>query len=125
MLESFPLLTVDQTKKLTNKSPTKSCSLDPLPTWLLKDAPVLQTLVVEVTTTINASLSSGTVPSCLKKALVTPLLKKAGLDHNHCKNFRPVSNLAFIGKLTEKVVASTTTDHMIRQGLFDVYQSCA
>ena len=33
-----------------------------------------------------------------------PLLKKASLDPSNLKNFRPVSNLSFTSKVTEKVV---------------------
>ena len=40
-------------------------------------------------------------PNCWKCPIVTPLLKKSGLEAIH-KNYRPVSNLAFISKIIEK-----------------------
>ena len=40
----------------------------------------------------------------LQLSIVTPLLKKPGLDTNDMKNFRPVSSLSFISKIFETVV---------------------
>ena len=40
-----------------------------------------------------------------KQAIVTPLLKKAGLDAADMANYRPVSNLTFLSKTVERVVA--------------------
>ena len=63
------------------------------------------------------------MPDQWKRAIVTPLLKKANLDHEILKNFRPVSNLAFISKLVEKVVAVRLQDHMTTNGLDEPHQS--
>ena len=87
--------------RLISQSPTKSCTLDPIPTTLTKQclhdlAPLSQGL--------SMSLSTGTVPSGLKQALVTPILKKQGLDANDLRNVRPVSNLPFASKILERVV---------------------
>ena len=54
---------------------------------------------------VNLSLVSGLLPSALKNAVLTPLLKKPNLDHEVLSNFRPVSNLKVISKVIEKVVA--------------------
>ena len=48
---------------------------------------------------------SGYFPSFLKTALLSPLLKKANLDHEVLANYRPISNLKVISKIVEKVVA--------------------
>ncbi len=55
---------------------------------------------------VNRSLLIAQFPTNLKCALVIPLLKKAKLDHEVFKIYRPVSNLPFISKIVEKVVAS-------------------
>ena len=52
-----------------------------------------------------------------------PLLKKPGLDQEILKNFRPVSNLSFVSKVIEKVIAARLLDHMKENGLMDPYQS--
>ena len=103
------------------KSPNKSCSLDPIPTWLLKNC--LDPLLPLITKIINQSLAEGDVPRAFKVAHVTPLLKKAGLDQDNLKNYRPVSNLSFLSKLLEKVVARRIDNHLDDQKLREPYQS--
>ncbi|XP_070582622.1 LOW QUALITY PROTEIN: uncharacterized protein [Erythrolamprus reginae] len=44
-------------------------------------------------------------PPLYKEAVVRPLLKKPSLDPAVLNNYRPVSNLPFMGKVVEKVVA--------------------
>ncbi len=48
---------------------------------------------------VNTSLLSGTFPNSLKTAVVKPLLKKRNLDNTMLSNYRPISNLPFIGKI--------------------------
>jgi hypothetical protein len=103
--------------------PPKTCSLDPLPTSLLKDPKVLSIVLPIITTMINSSLAEGVVPSVFKNAQVTPLLKKTGLDMNNFKNYRPVSNIPFLGKVMEKVVAKQLIHHMRDHDLQDDLQS--
>ena len=73
----FAEATEEEVHKLVTKSPSKSCDLDPRPTWLLKKRS--SQLVPFLTSTINKSLASVTVLSSFKHASVRPLLKK-GLD---------------------------------------------
>lgn len=51
-----------------------------------------------------------------------PLLKHTSLQLIN-KNFRPVSNLQFTSKLTEKVIAVQLQEHMRVNGLFPQLQS--
>ena len=64
--------------KFIIKSPSKSCELDPLPTYLLKE--VLEYLLPLITAIINKSLAESNVPLSFKKANIRPLLKKPNLD---------------------------------------------
>ena len=54
--------------------------------------------------------------------MVIPLLKKPGLE-SLFKNLRPVSNLAYISKLTERAVFNQIYDHLLRSGLYPQLQS--
>ena len=49
-------------------------------------------LSMYVTSMVNASLEQGRLPVSQKHAVVTPLLKKPGLDAADMSNYRPVSN---------------------------------
>ena len=72
---------------------------------------------------INASLLTGCVPVCFKSAIVNPLLKKSGLDPAECKNFRPVSNLSYLSKLLERLVADQLIPHLSLHNCLDTFQS--
>ncbi len=74
------------------RSPTKSCSPDPIPTSVMKQC--LDLLLPVITSIINLSLSTGEFNSAKKLALITPLIKKLGLLLV-VQSFRPVSNLMF------------------------------
>ena len=103
------------------KSPSKSCLLDPWPTFLVKEC--IDILLPSITRLVNCSLSEGVVPDEFKKAIVTPLIKKSSLPPNDLKNYRPVSGLGFISKLVEHVVASQLNDHVSVNRLENVRQS--
>ena len=72
---------------------------------------------------INLSLSEGIFPSSFKQALVQPLLKKSSLSTDDLNNFRPISNLNFISKIHEKVVASRIQSHLSSNSLSSSFQS--
>ena len=55
--------------------------------------------------------SNWLLPWSVENALVKPLLKKLGLELVF-PSFRPVSNLPFISKLTEKASVNQLNDHM-------------
>jgi len=67
-------------------SPTKSCALDPIPTFLLKE--MVDALLPYVTAMINASLREGRLPSSHRHAVITPLLKSSRFDADEQKNCR-------------------------------------
>ena len=95
--------------------------LDPIPTSITKQC--LDDLVWLITFIVNASISRGIVPPKFKQAIVTPLLRKPGLDSNDMKNFRPVSNLSFISNILEKVVLIQLKNHLFGNNLLEIFQS--
>ena len=54
---------------------------------------------------------------------MTPLLKKVLLDLELLKNFRPVSNLAYLSKIVDRGVVARLSQHLIRNGLHEVLKS--
>ena len=54
---------------------------------------------------------------------MVPLLKKSLLDRDTMKNYRPVSNLPFVSKVVERVVASQLNTHMLEHSLLEPAQS--
>ena len=63
------------------------------------------------------------MPSNLKCASLTPLLKKAGIDEEDRSSYHPISNLRFLSTVIEKVMARRIEYNRGINGLYDIYQS--
>jgi hypothetical protein len=123
-LDQFSQLSTEDLDKIIASAANKSCGLDIVPTSLLKlNRCILEAILPSLTGIVNASLLSGVFPSCFKRALVRPHLKKSGLDVNDLKNYRPVSNTKFLSKIIEKAVAQQITKHLDDCNLSDPLQS--
>jgi hypothetical protein len=108
-------------RRILKSLPPKSCSLDPIPTELVKEnANHVAVLIAEI---LNTSFSNGNVPPELKRAIVRPKLKKPNLDKNVMQNYRPVSNIPVLAKVMEKAVLDRLGAHLERNHLHDRYQS--
>ncbi len=100
---------------------SSTCYLDTLPTSFFKS--VLNCLEADILEVVNTSLLSGTFPNSLKTAVVKPLLKKRNLDNTMLSNYRPISNLPFIGKIIEKVAFNQLNNYLNSNGYLDNFQS--
>ena len=100
-METFSQLTECNVRDLVLSSAKKTCMLDPIPTPLVVNC--LDVLLPVLTKIINTSIMTGQFVDGWKCALVNPILKKAGLDLLY-KNYRPISNLQYVSKLTERAV---------------------
>ena len=69
------------------------------------------------------SLSSGVFPQTLKTAVIKPLLKKNNLEKTSMNNYRPISNLPFLGKIIEKAVFQQLNYFLTVNSCFNVFQS--
>jgi hypothetical protein len=101
--------------KLIRDAPLKTSPTDRLPMWLIKVcadeiAPFLAKL-------LNLSLSAGLVPAAFKTAIITPLLKKTGLNDSDPSNYRPISNLATLGKLLGRLVVQQITSYLYQNNV--------
>ena len=113
MFSTFSTVTEDQVTKIITNFPSKSCSLDPWPTFLVLY--YLDILITPITSIINASLKQDKCPNFFKQAHVISILKKLSLDKEVFKNYRPVSNLNFISKILERVVAIQLQTHQLHE----------
>ena len=122
-LSCFKSVTLSDVSELPvlSKMTIKSCPLDPVPASVLKQC--TSVLLPVMTQIVNQSLCLAVFPDCFKLAWLNPLLKKATLDVEVFSNFRPISNLMFVSKLTEKVVASQLINHISSNGLDEILQS--
>jgi hypothetical protein len=117
----FQTVSSDDVVAAVKALPDKSCTLDPLPTKLLKAAvDVISPFLTEL---FNRSLSQGHVPDSFKIAHISPRLKKADLGSSDVRSYRPIYNLSIISKLLERLVAHQLKAHHDSCGLFPRLQS--
>ena len=103
------------------QSPVKSCTLDPVPTFVVRE--FVHLLLPFLTTLVNTSLMQGRLPTTQKHAIVTPCLIKSGLDPTNIASFRPVSNLTIMSKVVDRTAASQLNAYMSANGLLPRHQS--
>ena len=121
IMSEFRQLTPGEVKSIVLSSPCKTSCLDPIPTqFIFKHIDIFIECISSI---VNDSLLNGVMPLCFRKAVISPLLKKPNLDFNILKNYRPVSNLPFLSKIIEKAVAAQITEHLSKNGLFEIHQS--
>lgn len=107
-LASFEILSFEDIHDVIMQLSSASCKLDPIPSWLVKRCSL--ELIPFITKIVNLSLQEGLVPDHWKIALLKPLLKKTNMEPIF-ENFRPVSNLLFLSKITERAAANQLLRH--------------
>ena len=127
-LSSFDPTSVDELRCLIKKHGIKTSTNDPLPAFLIEEN--LELLLPHFSALVNLSLTTCSFDG-LKEAHVVPILKALQLDNELFKNYRPVSLLSFISKLTERVVhtrinsyLSTNDLHVPSQFGYKRHHSC-
>jgi Reverse transcriptase (RNA-dependent DNA polymerase) len=120
-LTLFNPVTEEEVSRIVLNSSNAFCDLDPFPTSLLKQC--LPALLSTLTNIINLSLATGVFPDQFKCCSVIPLLKKYNLDKDDLSNYRPISHLSFLSKLTERVVKNRLTQHLSTNNLLNSFQS--
>ena len=119
-LKKFSHVFYTDIKELVATTPNKSCKLDPIPTALLKsNIGVLTPVIANI---VNISLGNGKVCQDLKEALLRPLVK-GNLDYNLLPSFHPVSDLSYLLKLIEHVVAKQLIRYTKTTNQMEPYQS--
>lgn len=117
----FQQLTVDEVHWFISSSRSKSCSLDPIPTNILKE--FLPELLPFISTMCNKSLQEGHLPNSQKFAILTPIIKKSGLNIDNVQSYRPISNLTYMSKIIERMVYKQLIAYLEKNNLIPKHQS--
>lgn len=104
----------DELRFLVKKHGIKTSTNDPMPAFLVEKH--FNSLLPYLKKLVNLSLSTASFDG-LKEAQVVPILKSFDLDVDELKNYRPVSLLPFVSKLTERIVHSRINDHLAANDL--------
>ena len=115
-LVEFQPATEEEIRTIVLEYGIKCAPHDPVPANLLKST--YDVFVPIWTDLVNLSLSQGSM-ECLKSGVLLPLIKELSsiTDTDVLKNYRPVTNLQFVGKLIERVVKTRFDSHMVKNKL--------
>ena len=121
IIGNFTLVTTEELSIIISCMNKTTCASDPFPTRLLIS--YLQFIIDVILYIVNLCITTNVFPLPCKSSIVTPLIKKPGLDAEILKNYRPVSNLSFLSKVIEKVIASRIISHIENNAIIDKFQS--
>ena len=117
----FVPATEDEVRRLINKSPSTSCSLSycaDLATEIIYNLSPTNNYKHCQLVYINMNCAKNN-EKCARHAVA----EKPSLDKDVMNNFRPISNLSFISKLTDRVVLRRLIDHVSSGNLHEKFQS--
>ena len=103
-LSKFSEVSKEDILKPIRSASITACNLDPLPRDLFQLC--LSDILPHITKIVNLLLISGMFPDTLKHARIVPFLKKQGLDTDELSNSRPISNLAFLVMVNERMAGT-------------------
>lgn len=120
-LSEFSPTSVEEVLSTIGRLPDKSSAADPIPTSVLKDcAGELAPFVAHL---FNTSVATGQFPAAYKTAFLTPIVKKAGLDVEDVRSYRPISNLTVVSKVMERLIVRRLSDYISAANLLPSLQS--
>ena len=111
VMQSFTRVTLAEVKRLIRSAPTKTSPLNQLPISVVKSCG--REFSAIITHMANTSIVAGRFSSTWKAGLVTPLLKKRGLDAGDFKDFRPITNLTTLSKMLERLALARLKSHIV------------
>ena len=97
------------------------CQSDPI--HISKIARAYESAVPFVCRLVNQYFADCIFVDSEKLALLRSQLKKAGLDNEDKKNYRPISNLTFLSKIVERIIFDQLYTFMEEAGILTKYQS--
>jgi len=107
--------------KLLSSLPAKCSSLNLIHTWLLEC--ISATISPILSHLCNLSFQHGTFPKPAKTGSSHTASQKVHIEPDTANSYRPISNLSFVFKIVECLVAKCFTGHRNMYTLFPVQQS--
>ena len=118
--ENRSLDTVVRQEVMTSLS-YKTCFLDPILTLVVNDN--IDSVLPVLSEIVRRSLTPGIFPTILKESHVHPRLKNIKLEGDSFSSYRPVANISFLSKVTEKFASVQVHNYLRQHGLFPSLQS--
>ena len=120
-IKEFPIISIEETISVVRSSKsTNSTSIDGISYKVIKNLPEIA--FEHMTILFNLSLKFNYVPNCWKVAKIKVLKKKSD-DLDNPGSYRPISLLATISRVLEKIINLRLTDWAETNNLLHVNQS--
>ena len=102
-------------KKILKKlKGNRSCGIDFIDGYSIKlAAPILEEVLLHL---VNLNIEQAKFPQFWKSTKINPNYKKG--DRTNGENYRPVSDIVFVSKITEAAVFEQTYEHFQTNGLW-------
>src|SRR6218665_3062689 len=114
-------VTSAELRMLIVTSASKTCELDPIPTFLVQEH--IDVILPFLTVLCNSSIREAQLPSSQKQCILHPVLKREGLDPSDPANYRLIANVTFLSKILERIIADQMIAYLDANGLLPSYQS--
>ena len=121
MLYEFQPVDEENVKECINRLNKTYCQSDPIN--ISKITRAYDSAIPFVAQLVNQYFSDCVFVESEKLALLRSRLKKAGLDVEDKKNYRPISNLTFLSKIVERIIFDQLYTFMEQTGILTKYQS--
>src|SRR6218665_1856161 len=120
-LHALQEISSTELRRLILSSPPKSCELAPVPTFLLQE--VIDDLLPFLTALCNSSIREASLPDSQKRSILLPVIKQDGLDQSDPANYSPITNVTFLSKILEWIVANQLISYLDANEMFPPNQS--
>ena len=118
-LDEFTECSEEDIKTIIMSHQSKSGEFDSLPSNILKK--LLTEILPFMIGMCNASLRQGMLSPRQRRVITMPRIKKPNADQTDVKNYRPISNLTFASKLTERLICQQLMAFLERENLILVH----
>ena len=108
-----------EVKKVARSLKSNATGIDDISAFFIKES--IEYSVHAITEIINASLKFNIFPTRWKRALIKPIPKCS--EPKESSDYRPISLLAALSKILEKIVAKQMKEHLEENELLDEHQS--
>ena len=102
VFDTFQPISCDVLASIIHKLNRTTCGLDPFPTKLLMSHS--SSIINIILRIVNLCFSSGDFPASCKSAIISPLIKKQGLDSEILKNYSLLQTCHLFQKLLKKLL---------------------
>ena len=120
LVQFDPVVKEKASRGIASYRPT-ALTLDPFSVWLIR---AMEGAMIDwVVNLFNSSLRDRILPSHLKETIICTIIKYPQLVLNNLNNLHLITNIPFLGEVTERVVGNQLQSYLEEQDCIEPFQS--